>query len=62
MLREQILSFKTISQGQLKVYETTVFLDKRKTCASARKVGKGEWRMPRLLQATKDVISCEKPR
>ena len=27
-----------------------------------RKVGKGEWRMPRLLQAMKDVISCDKPR
>ena len=27
-----------------------------------KKVGKGVWRMPRLLQATKDVISCDKPR
>ena len=26
-----------------------------------KKVGKGIWRMPRLLQAMKDVISCEKP-
>ena len=29
---------------------------------SGRKVTKGEWWMPRLLQAMKDVISCEKPR
>ena len=27
-----------------------------------KEVGKGEWRMPRLLQAMKDVISCDKPR
>ena len=26
------------------------------------KVGKGVWRMPWLLQAMKDVISCDKPR
>ncbi len=25
-------------------------------------VGKGTWWMPRLLQAMKDVISCDKPR
>ena len=25
-------------------------------------VSKGVWRMPRLLEAKKDVISCEKPR
>ena len=25
------------------------------------KVGKGVWRMPRLSQAMKDVISCDKP-
>ena len=27
-----------------------------------KKVGKGGWRMPRLIQAMKDVISCDKPR
>ena len=27
-----------------------------------KKVGKGVWRMPWLLQAMKDVTSCEKPR
>lgn len=27
-----------------------------------KKVGKGGWRMPRLIQATKDVISCDKRR
>ena len=26
------------------------------------KVSKGVWRMPRLTEATKDVISCDKPR
>ncbi len=26
-----------------------------------KKVGKGGWRMPRLIQAMKDVISCDKP-
>ena len=26
------------------------------------KVNKGEWRMPRLLEAMKDVVSCEKSR
>ena len=30
-------------------------------CGEA-KVEKGGWRMPRLSQAMKDVISCEKPR
>ena len=27
-----------------------------------RKVRKGVWRMPWLIQAMKDVISCDKPR
>ena len=27
-----------------------------------KKVNKGEWWMPRLIQAMKDVISCDKPR
>ena len=27
-----------------------------------RKVRKGVWRMPRLTEAKKDVISCDKPR
>lgn len=32
-------------------------------CAStAEKVSKGAWRMPRLSEAMKDAISCEKPR
>ena len=26
-----------------------------------KKVSKGAWRMPWLLEATKDVISCDKP-
>ena len=26
------------------------------------KVRKGVWRMPRLMEAKKDVISCDKPR
>ena len=28
----------------------------------AKEVGKGAWRMPWLIQAMKDVISCEKLR
>ena len=27
-----------------------------------KKVNKGVWGMPRLLEAKKDVVSCEKPR
>ena len=27
-----------------------------------KKVSKGAWGMPRLLEAMKDVVSCEKPR
>ena len=27
-----------------------------------KKVSKGVWGMPRLLEATKDVVSCDKPR
>ena len=27
-----------------------------------KKVIKGVWGMPRLLEAKKDVVSCEKPR
>ena len=30
--------------------------------ACSRKVRKGAWRMPWLTEATKDVISCDKPR
>ena len=26
-----------------------------------KKVSKGVWGMPRLLEATKDVVSCDKP-
>ena len=28
----------------------------------SKKVNKGVWGMPRLLEAKKDVVSCEKPR
>ena len=31
-------------------------------CAGVKKVIKGAWRMPWLTEATKDVISCDKPR
>ena len=69
-LREQFLGKRmTISQGQLKVYETTTVVSSASLRAvdairfrTSEKVGKGEWWMPRLLQAMKDVISCEKPR
>ena len=29
---------------------------------STKKVEKGAWRMPWLMEAMKDVISCDKPR
>ena len=29
---------------------------------TTKKVNKGVWRMPRLTEAMKDVISCDKPR
>ena len=29
---------------------------------SCKKVRKGVWGMPRLLEAKKDVVSCDKPR
>ena len=69
-LRKQFLGYRmTISQGQLKVYETTTVVSAVSLMAedvirfrTSEKVGKGEWWMPRLLQAKKDVISCEKPR
>ncbi len=36
--------------------------DDSKRVISGTKVRKGEWGMPRLLEATKDVVSCEKLR
>ena len=66
-LANRILESKmTISQGQLKVYETydlQMLTLSGSVCHHERKkVGKGVWRMPWLLQAMKDVTSCEKPR
>ncbi len=37
-----------------------MFLDGR--IGKGEKVRKGVWWMPRLIQAMKDVISCDKPR
>ena len=34
----------------------------RNTSIQAKKVRKGVWRMPRLMEAMKDVISCDKLR
>ena len=34
----------------------------RYTLIQAKKVRKGVWRMPRLTEAMKDVISCDKLR
>ena len=31
-------------------------------CSEQKKVSKGVRRMPRLLEAKKDVLSCDKPR
>ena len=35
-------------------------INRRSLCI--KKVSKGVWGMPRLLEATKDVVSCDKPR
>ena len=35
---------------------------KQKENTVIKKVRKGVWRMPRLTEAKKDVISCDKPR
>ena len=37
------------------------FRKERYTLIQAKKVRKGVWRMPRLTEAMKDVISCDKP-
>ena len=37
-------------------------LEQRSARDSREKVEKGERGMPRLLEAKKDVVSCEKPR
>ncbi len=39
-----------------------MFLWNRHLGAVRKKVRKGVWRMPRLTEAMKDVISCDKPR
>ena len=36
--------------------------EQSKAYGKAKKVRKGVWRMPRLTEAMKDVISCDKPR
>ena len=36
--------------------------EKSQAAGKAKKVRKGAWRMPRLKEAMKDVISCDKPR
>ena len=43
---------------QLRVWAAVPFLGD----GAKAKVVKGGWRMPRLIQAMKDVISCDKPR
>ena len=45
---------------QLKVYSMHISTPGGAGVCGKVKVGKGEWRMPRLLQAMKDVISCDK--
>ena len=48
---------------KLKVYQPTTDCEKKQSIIKSRaKVDKGTWRMPRLSQAKKDVISCEKLR
>ena len=39
----------------------TVFLPGACTGRMNKKVNKGAWRMPWVLEAKKDVISCDKP-
>ncbi len=36
--------------------------EQSRAACKAKKVRKGVWRMPRLTEAMKDVISCDKPR
>ena len=37
-----------------------MFINRRALCK--KKVSKGAWGMPWLLEAMKDVVSCDKPR
>ena len=43
------------------VVEYSAMIDEM-TYTVVKKVRKGVWRMPRLTEAMKDVISCDKPR
>ena len=38
-----------------------MYILEQKAGICIKKVEKGEWGMPRLLEAMKDVVSCEKP-
>ena len=42
--------------------ETCLWERGKDVTANRKKVRKSVWRMPRLTEAMKDVISCDKPR
>ena len=48
--------------GKLVSGTKSITADQRKHKDITKKVNKGGWRMPRLQEATKDAISCEKLR
>ena len=44
------------------IYDTAREIVRKDFTSTAKKVKKGVWRMPRLSEAKKDVISCDKLR
>ena len=52
--------YRRKKKSESRKYIPRSFLEGRMRCLT--KVVKGTWRMPRLSEAMKDVISCEKPR
>ena len=53
------------SRAGHKIFDTTdraITHGRLSPCKRVKKVIKGGWRMPRLQEATKDAVSCEKPR
>jgi hypothetical protein len=57
MIVERQLSIKLGSLTYWKKFSRRIFINKR-----TKKVIKGVWGMPRLSEAKKDVISCDKLR
>ena len=57
MCKREFATFIDIFKGKRKSFCTY-----NRACGEIKKVNKGVWGMPGLLEATKDVVSCEKPR